>query len=64
MAPLMFKKARQSCKKTSAYPPSCSPHTSHNILLKMNSQNPQFRLNFFCDATIHAATTVTTIAGH
>lgn len=64
MAPLMFRKARQSCKKMRAYAPSCRPQAIHSTLLKMNNQNPQFRLNFLCDATIHAATTVTAIAGH
>jgi hypothetical protein len=30
----------------------------------MNSQKPQFRLNLRSEATIHAAITVTAIAGH
>ena len=64
IAPLIFSNPRQICRKISAYAWSCRPQRIHNTLLSRNSQKPQFLLNFLCAATNHAATTVTTIAGH
>src|ERR1051325_1289648 len=64
IAPRIFRKARQSCRKINANARSCTPHTIHSTLLERNSQKPQLRLNFFWEPTIQAAITVTTIAGH
>jgi len=47
-----------------AYARSPAAHTIHKMLLKRNTQKPQFLLNFRLDETSHAATTVTSIAGH
>lgn len=63
-APRMFRNARQSWRTISAQARSCQPHKIQSTLLNRNSQNPQLRLNFFCEPTIHAAMTVTAMAGH
>jgi len=62
--PLMFRKARQTCKTISAYALALRPQIIHITLLKRKSQNPQVLLSFVCEATSQAATTVTSIAGH
>ena len=56
--------AKHIWRQISAYARSPTAHTIHKTLLSRKSQNPQFLLNFRSDATIHAATTVTAIAGH
>ena len=62
--PRIFKKARHNCKKISAYARSCRPQAIQSRLLRRNNQNPQFLFNLLCEATNHAAITVTNIAGH
>src|ERR1051326_1984204 len=56
--------ARQGGRTRGGEAWSCHPHTTQSTLLNRNSQNPQLRLNFLCEPTIHDATTVTTMAGH
>jgi hypothetical protein len=63
-SPRILMAARQIWSTINACAPVCQPHTIQSALLTRNSQNPALRRAALRDATHHAATTVTNIAGH
>src|SRR6478736_7042704 len=63
-APRTFITNSPTCNAMSAHACTCQAHAIHNTLLAMNHQKPCPRRFRLCDATSHAATSVTAMAGH